>query len=36
MKKVKLASKMKKAIDKIPDFSELLAAYDFGDWLNLL
>ena len=36
MKKVKLTSKMKKALDKIPDFSELLAACDFGDCVEFV
>ena len=31
MRKPKLTEKMKKALDKIPSYSELLSAYDLGD-----
>ena len=31
MKTSKLTAKMKKALDKIPSYSELLSAYDLGD-----
>lgn len=34
MKKPKLTAKMKKALDKIPSYSELLSAYDLGDCIE--
>lgn len=32
----KLSSKEKKALDKIPSFSELLKVYDYGDCIEFV
>ena len=36
MANVKLTAKMKKALNKIPSYSELLAAHDFGDCVEFI
>ena len=36
MANVKLTAKMKKALNKIPSYSELLSARDFGDCFEFI